>query len=195
MLGGALPGACLRPMNSQPPGAWTVRACRRRHAVRYRRSRLVVGMPQSEKSARTEHAMDQPDPEREHRSRSGRIDDARVHEAQLMTVVHEHRATGRKDVATPIGVGAVDEAHDETLARLLCEHRRLVGATGPAADVLHDGDGERSGDAKDDRIQDAAIDPGHEPATPAARAAREEVRRERGREHRDGSSREDCHSS
>jgi hypothetical protein len=59
----------------------------------------------------------------------------------------------------------------------------------------HDGDRERSGDAKDDRIQDVAIDPGHEPATPAARATREEVRRERSREHRDGASGEDRHSS
>src|SRR6266540_6159020 len=107
-------------------------------------------MPEREESARAEHAMDEPDPEREHRSRCGRIDDARVHEPQLMAVVHEHRATGREDVATPIRVGTVDEAHDETLARLLREHRCLVGATGPAADVLHDGDGERPSDPKDD---------------------------------------------
>jgi len=168
-------------------------ASRGRHAMRRGRSRFVARMAQREESARAEHAMDEPDPEREHRSRRGRIDDARVHEPQLMTVVHEHRATGREDVATPIGVGAVDEAHDETLARLFREHRRLVGATRPAPDVLHDRDGERSGDAKDDRIQNAAIDPGHEPATAATRTAREEVRRERGREHRDSASRENWH--
>src|SRR6185503_6481563 len=111
-------------------------ACRRSDAVRRRRSRLVARMPEREESARAKRAMDEPDPERKHRSRRGRIDDARVHKAQLMAVVHEHRATGGEDVATPIGLGAVDEADDETVARLLREHRRLVGATGPAADVL-----------------------------------------------------------
>lgn len=151
-------------------------------------------MPEREESARAQRAMDEPDPEWEHRSRRGRIDDARVHKAQLMAVVHEHRAPSREDIATPISFGAVDEADDETFARLLREHRRLVGATGPAANVLHDGDGKRSGDAKDDRIEDVAIDPSDEPATTAARSAREEVRGERGREHRDGASREDCHA-
>ena len=170
-------------------------ACRRSDAVRRRRSRLVARMPEREESARAKRAMDEPYPKREHRSRRGRIDDARVHEAKLMAVVDEHRAAGREDVATPVGLGAVDEADDETFARLLREHRCLVGATGPAADVLHDGDGKRSRDAKDDRIEDVAIDPGHEPATPAARATREEVRRERGREHRYGASGEDRHSS
>ena len=157
--------------------------------MRRRRSRLVARMPEREEPARTERAMDEPDPEREHRSCSGRIDDARVHKTQLVAVIHEHRAAGREDVATPIGLGAVDETDDETVARLLREYRRLVRATGPAADVLHDGDRERSGDAQDDRIEDVAIDPGHEPATTAARAARQEVRGERGREHRDGASR------
>ena len=138
--------------------------------------------------------MDEPDPEREHRSRSGGIDDARVHEAQLMAVVHEHRATGGEDVATPVGVGTVDEAHDETLARLLREHRCLIGATGPAADVLDDGDREGSGDPKDDRIEHAAIDPGHEPSTTAASSAREEVRRECGGEHGERATGENCHA-
>ena len=152
-------------------------------------------MPEREEPARAEHAMDEPDPEGKHPSRRGRIDDTRIHKAQLMAVVHEDGATGREDIATPIRVSPVDEPDDETITRLLREHRCLVGATGPAASVVHHGYGERSGDAKDDRIEDAAIDPAHEPTATAARAAREEVRRERGREHRDGASREDCHSS
>ena len=170
-------------------------ASRRSDAVRRRRSRLVARMPEREESARAERAVDEPDPEREHRSRRGRIDDARIHKAKLMAVVHEHRATRSEDVATPVGLGAVDESDDEPVARLFREHRCLVGATGPAAYVLHDRDGERSGDPQDDRIEDAAIDPRDEPATTAPRAAREEVRRERGREHRDGASGEDWHCS
>jgi len=170
-------------------------AIRRPDPMRRRRGRFVAWMPEREKATRAERAMDEPDPEREHRSRGGRIDDARVHQAQLMAVVHEHGAARREDVAAPVGLGTVDEADDETVARLLREHRCLVRAAGPAANVLDDGDGERSGDPKDDRIQDAAIDPADEPATAAARAAGEEVRRDRGREHRDRASREDWHSS
>lgn len=99
-----------------------------------------------------------------------------------MAVIHQQRATGREDVAAPIGVGAIDQAHDETFARLLREHRCVVRATGPAANVLHDGDGERSCDAKDDRIEDTAIDPRDNPPAAGTRAPSEEVRGESSRD-------------
>jgi len=160
-----------------------------------RGSRLVARMPEREEPARSEHPMDEPDPERQHRSCGGPIDNARGHQPELMTTIREQGATGGEDVAAPIGVGAVDEAHDETLARRLREHRCVVRAPGPAADMVHDGDRERPRDAKNDRVEDSAVDPGHEPPATATRASSEEVRSDSGRDHGEGAGGQCCHDS
>ncbi|PYN10914.1 MAG: hypothetical protein DME05_25865, partial [Candidatus Rokuibacteriota bacterium] len=71
-----------------------------------------------------------------------------------MPAVREHGATGREHVAAPVGVGAVDEADDDAVARLFREDRRVVRTPGPTTHIVHDGERERSGDAKDDRVED-----------------------------------------
>lgn len=139
--------------------------------------------------------MDEPDPKRQHGSCGSRIDDAWACEPELMGTMREHRAACGEDVAAPVGLGAVDETHDEALARLLREHRRAVGAPGPAANVLNDRDRQRSGDADDDRIQQLPIDPGHEPAATPARPPSQEVRGESGREHTERATGQNCHHS
>src|SRR5258706_8213509 len=113
-------------------------------------------MPEREETAGAEHPVDEPDPEREHRACGRRIDDTRAHDTQLVAVVHQRRSAGREDVAAPVRVCAVDQADDETLAGLLSEHRRVVGAPAPAAYVLHDPDRTRAGDAEDGRVEESA---------------------------------------
>ena len=127
--------------------------------------------------------MNEPYPERKHRLRGGLIDDLRADQTQLMAAVHERRATRCEDIAAPIAVGAVDEADDETVAGRLGEHRRAVLATGPSAEVMHDGDRQRSGDAQHDGIEDPAIDERHEAPAATTRAPGEDVRGERREDH------------
>lgn len=126
--------------------------------------------------------MDEPDPDGQQRSCGSRVDDAWADKSELVAVIREDGAAGRKNVAAPIGVGSVEEANDEALVRRLREHRCAVGSPSPTADMVHDGDGQGPGDSKDDRVEDRAIDPGHRASAPPTGTPDEEVRGERSRE-------------